>query len=95
MAVKIRLKRLGKKKQPVYRIVVMDSKTKRDGKTIDELGQYIPTTSPKVITLNEEKAKDWLSKGAIPSDTVARILGEKGIIEKPVKTAQKATKKAE
>lgn len=93
MAVKIRLKRFGKKKKPVYRVVVMDSRVKRDGKTIDELGQYGPQETPKLFEVDTEKVKSWLAKGAQPTDTVARLLGDAGIIEKPVRTAKKAPKK--
>ncbi|ETR69204.1 MAG: small subunit ribosomal protein S16 [Candidatus Magnetoglobus multicellularis str. Araruama] len=73
----------------------MESHIKRDGKTIEELGQYNPQTDPKILEIKEEKVKEWLAKGAKPTDTVARLLGEKGLIEKPIRTAKKKPKKAE
>jgi len=82
MAVKIRLKRLGAKKAPFYRIVVADSRTARDGKSIAEIGYYDPTKEPVVINVNAEVAKEWLSKGAQPSDTVKELLRKAGVIEK-------------
>lgn len=93
MAVKIRLKRFGKKKNPVYRVVVQDSHVQRDGKVIDQLGQYGPKEDPVVFIVNSEKIKDWIGKGAQPTDTVARLLGDAGIIEKPIRTAKKQPKK--
>lgn len=93
MVVKIRLKRLGKKRNPVYRVVVQDSRVQRDGKTIDELGQYGPKEDPVLFKVDEEKVKQWLSKGAQPTDTVARLLGDAGIIEKPVRTTKRPPKK--
>ena len=74
MAVKIRLKRMGRKKSAFYRIVVADSRTTRDGKSIDEIGTYDPNTNPETVTLNAEKAKQWIKNGAQPTDTVRRIL---------------------
>ncbi len=79
MAVKIRLKRLGKKKKPFYRIVVADSRAARDGKTIDEIGIYDPNQEPSEIRVNEEAAKKWLSNGAQPTETVAKLLKIAGI----------------
>ena len=80
MSVKIRLKKFGSKKRPFYRIVVMDSRSPRDGKTIDELGYYHPIEAEdRQIRFNEEKAKAWLDKSAIPSDTVRRIFNKKGL----------------
>ncbi len=80
MSVKIRLKRFGSKMRPFYRIVVMDSRSPRDGRTIDELGLYHPIeTEGKQILIDEAKAKDWLSKGAQPTDTVRGLLNKKGI----------------
>ena len=79
MAVRIRLKRLGRKKRPVYRIVVADSSSPRDGKVIENLGQYGPLEEPPVMELNEERTKYWLSVGAQPSETLERILHTKGI----------------
>ena len=83
MSVRIRLKRFGSKKRPYYRIVVMDRQSPRDGKTLDELGHYHPIEAEeRQIRLDEAKAKDWLSKSAIPSDTVRRLFNKKGIAVK-------------
>lgn len=80
MSVRIRLKRFGAKARPFYRIVVMDSRSARDSKTIDELGYYHPIeTEDKQLLINETKVRDWLSKGALPSDTVRSLLNKKGI----------------
>ena len=73
MAVKIRLRRMGQKKAPFYRIVVADSRSPRDGKCIEEIGTYDPTKDPSEYHVNEELAKKWLANGAQPTDTVARI----------------------
>jgi small subunit ribosomal protein S16 len=82
--VRIRLRRVGKKKQPQYRLVVADSRAPRDGAFIETIGTYNPLTQPATITLKEDRAKEWLSKGAIPSDRAVRILASQGIIEAPV-----------
>lgn len=82
MAVKIRLKRLGANKSPFYRIVVADSKCARDGKVIAEIGTYDPTKSPAAIKVDVEVAKQWISNGAQPSDTVRDILKKAGAIVK-------------
>ena len=74
MAVKIRLKRIGKKRNPHYRIVVADSKTHRDGRVIEEIGRYVPTTEPSIIEVNSERAQYWLSVGAQPTEPAAVIL---------------------
>lgn len=74
MAVKIRLKRFGKKRAPYYRVVVMDSKAKRDGRAIEEIGKYHPTEEPSVIVINSERAQYWLSVGAQPTEQVAVLL---------------------
>lgn len=79
MAVKIRLKRVGAKKRPFYRIVVADSRSPRDGAFIDEIGFYNPTTEPTTLNINNEKAQEWLKKGAQPSDTVKALLVKAGI----------------
>ena len=80
MAVKIRLKRFGAKARPFYRIVIMDSRTPRDGRTLDEIGLYHPIEAgEKQLTIDEAKAKEWLGKGAQPSDTVRGLLNKKGI----------------
>lgn len=79
MAVRIRLKRVGAKKRPFYRIVVADSRSPRDGAFIDEIGYYNPTTEPTTLNINNEKAQEWLQKGAQPSDTVKALLQKAGI----------------
>ncbi|AWG43047.1 30S ribosomal protein S16 [Candidatus Borreliella tachyglossi] len=79
MSVRIRLKRMGAKKRPYYRIVVMDSASPRDGRAIEELGYYHPVEKQNQIKINEEKVKDWISKGAIPSDTVKRLLNKNSV----------------
>ena len=79
MAVRIRLTRVGSKKNPVYRVVVADSRSPRDGKFIEIIGRYNPQTDPSTIEFDEDKVKDWLSKGAQPSDTVKRLLKAKQI----------------
>ena len=84
MAVKIRLKRLGKIRAPYYRIVVADSRTKRDGRVIEEIGKYHPTEEPSLIEVNSERAQYWLSVGAQPSEQVAVLLkltGDWGIFK--------------
>ncbi len=79
MAVKIRLRRMGQKKAPFYRIVVADSRSPRDGKCIDEIGTYDPNTEPSTYKVDEEKAKKWLSNGAQPTEVVAKIFKAAGI----------------
>jgi small subunit ribosomal protein S16 len=79
LAVKLRLTRVGSKKNPVYRIVAADSRSPRDGKFLEIVGRYNPQTDPSTIELDEEKVRDWLSKGAHPSDTVRRLLKAKGV----------------
>ncbi len=76
MSVKIRLRRMGAKHQPSYRIVVADSRSPRDGRYIDQVGFYNPLTNPAVINLNQAKAVDWLRRGAEPSDTVAKLFSK-------------------
>ena len=80
MSVKIRLTRTGRKKQPYYRIVVMDSRDRRDGAYVDQVGIYQPKHQPEVIHIEEEKALQWLSRGAIPSDTVKTLLSRRGVM---------------
>ena len=82
MAVKIRLRRLGKKKVPFYRIVVADSRSPRDGRCIDEIGTYDPNTDPSTYKVDEEAAKKWLANGAQPTEIVNKIFKNAGIIEK-------------
>ncbi len=79
--VKIRLRRMGAKKQPSYRIVVADSRAARDGKFIEVLGHYNPRTEPPTIVINEERLKYWLSQGAQPTESVEKILHSKGLLE--------------
>lgn len=74
MAVRIRLTRLGRKKQPFYRIIVADSESKRDGKFLDVVGTYDPLQDPAVIKLDNSKLEDWMSKGALPSTTVKSLI---------------------
>ena len=80
MAVKIRLRRMGAKKAPFYRIVVADSRYPRDGRFIEEVGYYDPTKEPSVIKVDEEKAKKWISTGAQPTDTVKSLLKSAGVL---------------
>lgn len=80
MAVKIRLRRLGAKKAPFYRVVVADSRYPRDGRFIEELGYYDPTKDPAVIKIDGEKAKKWIANGAQPTDTVKALLKKSEIL---------------
>ncbi|NLN54815.1 MAG: 30S ribosomal protein S16 [Clostridiales bacterium] len=80
MAVKIRLRRMGAKKAPFYRIVVADSRFPRDGRFIEELGYYNPMTNPAEIKVDADKAKQWIQNGAQPTDTVKAILKKNGVI---------------
>ena len=82
MAVKIRLKRMGSKKKPFYRMVVADSRSPRDGRYIEVVGTYNPLTNPAQVTVKEEEILNWLSQGAQPSDTVRNILSREGIMQK-------------
>ena len=74
MAVKIRLRRMGAKKAPFYRVVVADSRYPRDGRFIEELGYYDPTTEPATVKIDTEKAAEWIKNGALPTDTVKALL---------------------
>jgi small subunit ribosomal protein S16 len=93
MAVRIRLSRVGATKQPTYRVVVMDGRSARDSRAIENLGHYNPRTDPVEFVVDTEKTKKWLAQGASPSDTVSRLLQNAGIIPKverkaaPVKAA--------
>ena len=78
--VKIRLKRMGANKKPFYRVVVADSRSPRDGRFIEELGFYDPTKEPSVVNIDADKAKEWIAKGAQPTDTVKVILKKEGIL---------------
>ena len=80
MAVKIRLRRMGAKKAPFYRIVVADSRYPRDGRFIEELGYYDPTKEPSVLKVDDEKAKSWIANGAQPTDSVKALLKKNGTI---------------
>ena len=80
MAVRIRLKRFGTKKKPHRRIIVCDKKEPRDGKTIDEIGYYDPSKTPALIVVDKDKAKHWLSKGAVPSDIVKNLFKKQGVV---------------
>jgi small subunit ribosomal protein S16 len=79
MAVRMRLTRVGSKKNPIYRVVVADSRSPRDGKFIEIVGRYNPQTEPSTIEFDEAKVKEWLEKGAQPSETVSRLLRAKDI----------------
>ncbi len=78
--VKIRLKRIGAKKAPFYRLVVADSRYPRDGRFLEEIGYYNPNTNPSEVKVDVEKAKDWLRKGAQPTDTVRALLKKSGVL---------------
>ena len=80
MAVKIRLKRMGSKKAPFYRIVVADSRSPRDGRCIEEIGTYNPLTDPATVTIDAEKAQQWIKNGAQPTDTVRALLKKNGVL---------------
>jgi len=81
MAVKLRLKRMGSKRSPFYRIVAADSRMPRDGRSIEVVGTYNPTKNPAIVTLDSEKALAWLRQGAQPSDTVRSILSKEGVMK--------------
>jgi small subunit ribosomal protein S16 len=98
MSVRIRLKRLGAKKRPFYRVVVADQRSPRDGRFIENIGKYHPLEDPSLIEIDEERALEWLSKGAQPSEPVQNLLRVTGIWQKfkpnePVSSKAKATKK--
>ena len=82
MAVKIRLRRMGAKKAPFYRVVVADSRSPRDGRFVEEIGYYNPISEPKAIKIDEEKSIKWVKNGAQPTDVVKRLFKEAGIDEK-------------
>jgi len=82
VATKIRLKRMGAKKDPFYRVVVADARSPRDGRFIEEIGYYDPTTNPATVKIDEEKALKWLASGAKPSDTARSLLKQAGILAK-------------
>lgn len=80
MAVRIRLRRMGAKKKPFYRLVVADSRSPRDGRFIESIGHYNPLTNPAEVKVDAEKALDWLKKGAQPSDTARKLLSQAGVM---------------
>jgi small subunit ribosomal protein S16 len=94
LPVKIRLTRMGAKKRPFYRIVVMNSTSKRDGRSIDEIGFYDPMTDPSTVKIDEDKALLWLGRGAQPTETTADLLKKHGILDRfqEAKAAAKAGK---
>jgi small subunit ribosomal protein S16 len=81
MSVKIRLKRMGQKKAPFYRIIVSDSRSPRDGRFIEEIGTYDPNQEPSAFRVDEESAKKWLSNGAQPTETVSKLFKKAGIVK--------------
>jgi small subunit ribosomal protein S16 len=83
MAVRLRLTRIGSRKNPVWRVVVADQRAKRDGRVIETVGHYNAQTNPSTIVLDEERVRDWLSRGAQPTETVRKLLRIQGISEKP------------
>ena len=89
MAVKLRLKRMGSKQKPFYRIVASDSRSPRDGKFIELVGTYNPIKGQEVVTVDEEKALKWLNNGAEPTDTVRSILSKQGIMKKYAESKNK------
>ena len=82
MAVKIRLKRMGAKKAPFYRVVVADSRSPRDGRFIEEIGYYNPVAEPAIVKIDEEKALQWMLTGTQPTDTVRNLFSKEGILKK-------------
>jgi len=92
MAVKMRLMRLGDKKNPIYRVVVVDSRKAATGEYVDCVGHYRPTVDPVELTIDVEKAKDWLSKGVQPTETVRSLLVKTGAMEQPKKLSPSKTK---
>ena len=93
--VRIRLRRTGAKNNPAYRLVVADQNSPRDGAFIDTIGHYLPTRQPAVVEINEAKAREWLSKGAQPSETCASLLRKKGILTKDGRLTEAAAAPAE
>ena len=95
MATRIRLRRAGRRHQPTYRIVVTDSRAPRDGRFIETLGHYNPRTDPATIEVNAEKARDWLSRGATPSDTVRSLFKKAGVFAAAVPVPAAASAEVE
>ena len=89
--VKMRLTRMGDKKSPFYRIVVVDGRQARDGQYIDKIGHYNPLTNPAEIVIDADKAKDWLSKGVQPTETVKSLLVKAGVVEQSTKLSPAKT----
>lgn len=92
MAVKMRLTRMGDKKNPIYRIVITDSRNARDGAYVDKVGHYNPTANPAEVVIDADKAKDWIVKGVQPTATVKNLLINQGILLKPTKLSPSKTK---
>ena len=92
---RIRLRRVGKKKQPQYRLVIADSRAPRDGAFIETIGTYNPLTEPATVVIDTEKAKGWLEKGAVPSDRAVKILAAQGLVPQPVYQPKQKKAKAE
>ena len=97
MALKIRLRRMGAKKQPSYRVVVAEARSPRDGRFVESIGHYNPLTNPKTVVIDQERTKFWLAKGARPTDTVAKLLKWAGYApaEAGVASAESAATEAE
>jgi small subunit ribosomal protein S16 len=94
MATRIRLRRVGRKKQPSYRIVVIDKQKAREGSFVELLGHYDPRTEPATITVDQDKARAWLAKGATPSDTVRSLLKKVGVFQTPDQAPDQAPSEA-
>lgn len=92
MAVKMRLTRMGDKKNPIYRIVITDSRNARDGAYVDKVGHYNPTANPAEVVIDADKAKAWIAKGVQPTATVKNLLINQGILPKPTKLSPSKTK---
>ena len=95
MAVRLRLTRVGGRKNPIWRVVVADQRSKRDGRVIETVGHYNAQTEPSTIVIDEERVRDWLAKGAQPSDPVRRLFAELGLCERgPIPEQKRAPKKS-
>ncbi|HEX2052677.1 MAG TPA: 30S ribosomal protein S16 [Actinomycetota bacterium] len=90
--VKIRLRRIGKKKQPTYRVVVADSRAPRDGRFIEAIGRYAPREEPSLVEIDADRAREWLGKGAQPSEAVAKLLKIAGVLDEKGKTLTSSAK---
>jgi small subunit ribosomal protein S16 len=95
LAVKIRLRRMGAKKKPFYRIVVADSRSPRNGRFIEEIGYYNPLTEPKKVVVDAEKANKWIANGAKPTDTVDRLFRENSVYEAKAEVSQETEEQSE